>query len=106
MSPRRATASEPAPAEMNMQSPDPNGSPTRTIADYAAQIASASPTPGGGSVAASVGAFACALAEMVCNVTLSGKSAVTHPKELQKAAEAGSKLRAKLLSLAAADEAA
>src|SRR5215217_5839290 len=79
---------------------------TRTVAGYAAQIASASPTPGGGSVAATVGAFACALAEMVCNVTLSGKSAVTHPKELQKAAEAGSKLRAKLLSLAAADEAA
>src|SRR5215217_6082153 len=102
MSPRRATASEPAPAEMNMQSPDPNGFPTRTIADYAAQIASASPTPGGGSVAASVGAFACALGEMVCNVTLSGTSQPENPNRLREAVETGSQLREKLLELAAA----
>src|SRR5215213_7886182 len=87
-----------------MQSPDPNGSPTRTIADYAAQIASASPTPGGGSVAASVGAFACALGEMVCNVTLSGTSQPENPNRLREAVETGSQLREKLLELAAADE--
>jgi formiminotetrahydrofolate cyclodeaminase len=87
-----------------MQSPDPNGYPTRSIADYAAQIASASPTPGGGSVAASVAAFACALGEMVCNVTLSGTSQPESPDRLREAVDAGSKLRGKLLELAAADE--
>ena len=87
-----------------MRAPDPSDLAGRTIAEYAAQIASASPTPGGGSVAASVGAFACALGEMVCNVTLAGTSQPEHPGRLREAAGAGSRLRAKLLELAAADE--
>ncbi len=37
------------------------------------KIASKSPTPGGGSVAAMVGAIACSLAEMVCNLTIGKK---------------------------------
>jgi len=41
----------------------------RTIGDYAATAGSASPTPGGGSVAGVVGAFAAALAQMVANVS-------------------------------------
>ena len=87
-----------------MQSPDPDDFPNRSIAEYAAQIASASPTPGGGSVSASVGAFACALGEMVCNVTLSGTAQPEHADRLRESAKAGARLRARLLELAAADE--
>jgi formiminotetrahydrofolate cyclodeaminase len=104
MPPTSAKVEAPFSAERDMQPPDPNGFPTRTIADYAALIASASPTPGGGSVAASVGAFACALGEMVCNVTLSGTAQPENPSRLRETVQSGSRLRGKLLGLAAADE--
>jgi formiminotetrahydrofolate cyclodeaminase len=78
----------------------------RTIEQYAAAIASAAPTPGGGSVAATVGAFAAALAEMVANVTLSGKSSPADPAALQRVSTEGRRLRLRLLDLAVADEAA
>jgi formiminotetrahydrofolate cyclodeaminase len=77
---------------------------SRTIEDYAAMVASESPTPGGGSVAATVGALSCALAEMVCNVTVHGKSQPTEPELLRRGGTAGAVLRATLLGLAHADE--
>lgn len=78
----------------------------RTVEQYAAQIASDSPTPGGGSVVATVGAFAVALAEMVCNVTLSSGKAAADQERLRQASETGERLRARLLDLARQDEAA
>jgi formiminotetrahydrofolate cyclodeaminase len=77
---------------------------SRTIAAYAAEVASSAPTPGGGSVAATTGALAAALAEMVANVTLSGKVAPAEPDALRTISTAGSALRTRLLELALADE--
>lgn len=87
-----------------MHLPDPDDLPERSIADYSALVASASPTPGGGSVSATVGAFACALAEMVCNVTLAGTAEPDNAERLRDTAASGSRLRNRLLDLAAADE--
>lgn len=42
---------------------------SRGLSEYIAQVASGSPTPGGGSVAAIVGALGAALGEMVINLT-------------------------------------
>jgi formiminotetrahydrofolate cyclodeaminase len=44
---------------------------TKTIDEFLKVLASDSPTPGGGSVAALNGALGCALLEMVCDLTLS-----------------------------------
>jgi glutamate formiminotransferase/formiminotetrahydrofolate cyclodeaminase len=78
----------------------------RSIADYAAAVASGSPTPGGGSVAATVAGLAAALGEMVCNVTLTGKSRPERPEVLEEASMRGQQLRQRLLGLAIDDESA
>jgi glutamate formiminotransferase/formiminotetrahydrofolate cyclodeaminase len=78
----------------------------RSIADYAAAVASGSPTPGGGSVAATVAALAAALGEMVCNVTLTGKSRPERSEVLEEASMRGQHLRQRLLELAIDDESA
>lgn len=83
-----------------------NSSSERTIEQYAAAVASAAPTPGGGSVAATVGALAAALAEMVANVTLSGRTQPEDPAALKRVSTEGRRLRSRLLDLAVADEAA
>ena len=41
-----------------------------TVDDFIGQLASASPTPGGGSASALAGAMAAAMVEMVCNLTV------------------------------------
>jgi formiminotetrahydrofolate cyclodeaminase len=89
-----------------MQQAQPDPHQNRTVEQYAAQIASSSPTPGGGSVVATVGAFAAALAEMVCNVTLIAKAPPAEPELLRKAAVDGERLRLRLLELSRQDEAA
>lgn len=76
------------------------------VGDYAAAVASAAPTPGGGSVAGTTGALAAALAEMVCRLTLAGKNPPAHPESLESTAAHAATLRDRLLSLAAQDEAA
>lgn len=78
----------------------------RTIAGYAALVASSSPTPGGGSVAAMVGSFAAALAEMVCALTLNRPLDADAKRLLESAREKTSDLRERLLRLAVEDEAA
>lgn len=81
-----------------------DGEISRTLEEYARAVASASPTPGGGSVAANVAAFAAGLCEMVCNLTLTGKAPPTDPDPLRSAALAAENLRERLLALAFADE--
>src|SRR4029453_19542544 len=41
-----------------------------TVQDFIEQLASASPTPGGGSASALAGAMAAAMVEMACNLTV------------------------------------
>lgn len=49
------------------------GSGGKSTADFFEEVASAAPTPGGGSVAAAAGALAAALSAMVCRLTIGKK---------------------------------
>ena len=76
------------------------------LATYVEEVAAGTPTPGGGSVAAVVGALAAALGEMVANLTLgrakyAGAGSSLGPGRVRLTA-----LRTALLEAAAADEAA
>ncbi len=78
----------------------------RRLAPYLDEIAAGTPTPGGGSVAAVVGALAAALGEMVANLTLGRETYAGAEASLRPARELLTALRAALLDAAAADEAA
>jgi formiminotetrahydrofolate cyclodeaminase len=78
----------------------------RTIAGYAALVASSSPTPGGGSVAGMVGSFAAALAGMVCALTLNKAIDAEAKRLLESVQDKTGELREELLRLAVDDEAA
>jgi methenyltetrahydrofolate cyclohydrolase len=58
---------------------------TCPFADLLGQIASKTPTPGGGAVASSTGALAAALAQMVVAYSLGKKSLAAHQKDLETA---------------------
>lgn len=77
-----------------------------SIEDYAYRVASSSPTPGGGSVSGMTGAFAAALAGMVCALTLKGKLSDEVRAELATAERQLADRRRSLLRLAVSDEAA
>ena len=66
-------------------------------------VASKSPTPGGGAVAAVVGAMAASLIEMVCNLTIGKKNYSDVQDEIVKIAERASELSGELLNLADQD---
>lgn len=77
----------------------------RTLTGYVAEVASAAPAPGGGSVAGVVGALGAALGQMVLNLT------PTPQDDADAALRAGQLValaasQARLMALAAADEAA
>ena len=77
-----------------------------SLSAYLDRVAAATPAPGGGSVAAVVGALAAALGEMVANLTL-GREQYAHAEaSLQPARDRLTALRASLLEGAATDEAA
>ncbi len=76
-----------------------------TIAGYLESVASASPAPGGGSVAAIVGSLGCALGEMVCSITLSRPSK-NNEQRLSETHARLSECRATLVALAREDETA
>src|SRR4029453_2512493 len=78
----------------------------RTLQGYLDDVASANPTPGGGSVAAVVGALAAALGEMVANLTFDAERFAGARAELAPARDQLMRLREGLLELSAADEAA
>ncbi len=77
-----------------------------SVAAYAAAVASGDPTPGGGSAVAVTGALAAALAAMVCNHTIGRPAYADTEEALTRARSRADALRAHLLDLAAADEAA
>jgi len=70
------------------------------------ELASSSPAPGGGSVAAFAGALAAALASMVANLTFGKKGYTKHNETMDALAVKAQGLKAKLVGLVDADTAA
>ena len=73
------------------------------IDEFLESVASASPTPGGGATAAIVAAFAAALVEMVCNLTIGRKNYTDVEKRMKLLAIKMKELRYSLMDLADAD---
>lgn len=69
-----------------------------TINEFAQIVASDSPVPGGGSIAALCGALSAALAEMVANLTVVKKKYVDSKEEMKDIISKASQLRNKLLN--------
>ena len=69
-------------------------------------LASKSPTPGGGSAVAVLGAMGAALVSMVANLTIGKKGYETVEPDMRKALEAADAFRIQILELVAADMAA
>ena len=82
------------------------GDADRGLAAYLGEVAEGTPAPGGGSVAAVVGALAAALGEMVVNLTLGRPKYADAESSLRPARDRLTALRTALLVAAAADEAA
>jgi formiminotetrahydrofolate cyclodeaminase len=78
----------------------------RGLPAYLDEVAAGTPAPGGGSVAAVVGALAAALGEMVANLTLGREKYAAAEATLRPARDRLTAIRASLLEGAAADEAA
>ena len=77
--------------------------PGETVAEFVASVASAAPTPGGGSVAAHVGALAAALAQMVAGLTVGRKKYVAVDAEFRDVAERAAALGRRLATLVELD---
>ena len=73
-----------------------------TVEDFVEQLASASPTPGGGSASALAGAMAAAMVEMACNLTVGREKFRDVEAEMQTLLARAGKLRKQML--AAVDE--
>ncbi|HEX9987999.1 MAG TPA: cyclodeaminase/cyclohydrolase family protein [Chloroflexia bacterium] len=73
-----------------------------TVEDFIIQLASASPTPGGGSASALAGAMAAAMVEMACNLTVGREKFRDAEEELQVVLARAKELREQML--AAVDE--
>jgi len=71
---------------------------------FADEVASSSPAPGGGSVAAAAGALGAALASMVCRLTVSKKQYAAVKDELADVRDKGDVLRAELTALVDTDK--
>ena len=69
-----------------------------TINEFAKIVASDSPVPGGGSIAALCGALSAALAEMVANLTVTKKKYADSKEEMTDIISKASQLRDKLLN--------
>lgn len=72
-------------------------------ADFLEALASAAPTPGGGSVAALTGALGAGLISMVCNLTLGKEKYKGVEAEVARLLEESEKLRLELMGLIEAD---
>lgn len=74
-----------------------------TIQEFLDDLASASPTPGGGSAAALVGAFGAALVAMVCRLTIGRKNYQNVSAEFEAILPRAEELRAELMELTKQD---
>lgn len=72
--------------------------------DFSSDVASASPAPGGGSVAAAAGALGAALAGMVCRLTVKKKKYADVRDELLQASARADELRQRLNDLVIKDK--
>lgn len=79
---------------------------THTIHEFLNAAAAKQPAPGGGSVAALVGALAASMGEMVLNYSIGKKSLMAHEPELRTALAEFTRLRAMMLQLMVEDQAA
>ncbi|HXW52223.1 MAG TPA: cyclodeaminase/cyclohydrolase family protein [Candidatus Acidoferrales bacterium] len=77
-----------------------------SIQEFARKLASADPTPGGGSVAAAVGSFGAGLVSMVALLTANSPKHADVAERCRSIAETAGTLRARLVSLVDEDTAA
>jgi formiminotetrahydrofolate cyclodeaminase len=75
----------------------------QSLSQFLDNLASKSPTPGGGSIAALSGAMAAGLITMVCDLTIGRKQYADFEGEAQRLRERSEALRAELQQLAQAD---
>jgi formiminotetrahydrofolate cyclodeaminase len=75
----------------------------QSLSGFLAQLGSAAPTPGGGSVAALTGAQAAGLVAMVCHLTIGKKRYAEHEDELRRVLAAAEDLQEALTKLIEAD---
>jgi formiminotetrahydrofolate cyclodeaminase len=76
---------------------------SRTVTQFLDELASNSPAPGGGSVAALAGAIGTALTSMVCNLTIGKKKYADVQAELQSVLVESENLRKKMTALVEKD---
>lgn len=74
-----------------------------SLEGFVASVAAATPTPGGGSVAAHTGALAAALAQMVAALTIGRKKYADVESDMQEVARRGAELARRLNELVALD---
>ncbi len=72
---------------------------TKTVSEFIDEVASRSPAPGGGSVAALAGALGAALTAMVSNLTIGKKKYVGVQGEMQRVLKQSESLRASFTEL-------
>jgi formiminotetrahydrofolate cyclodeaminase len=75
----------------------------KKVTEFCMELASESPAPGGGSVAALSGALAASLAAMVCRLTVSKKKYAAAEEEMRVIMEGADNVRSTLLSLVEED---
>ncbi|MGI6669752.1 MAG: cyclodeaminase/cyclohydrolase family protein [Acetivibrionales bacterium] len=75
----------------------------KSCREFANQLASASPTPGGGGTSAMVGAYGVALGEMVANLTLGKKRYENVQDDIKNILEKSGRLRKEFLTLVEKD---
>jgi formiminotetrahydrofolate cyclodeaminase len=78
----------------------------RSVESFLNDLASAAPTPGGGSAAAIIGAMGAALLSMVCNVTLGKQGQEAVESDMKSVRDASESLRVRLTAMVAEDIAA
>lgn len=79
------------------------GAAEQALPEFVDEVASAAPTPGGGTVSAIAGSLAAALATMVAKLTIGKKRYADVEPRMREVEQAGESLRRELLDLAGAD---